>query len=120
MSKKFSFKQKVSCIYHYIIYCNMPVLGWIICKLPLRKKHHFSKEKDGKCNWYLVLTKNFIPIIIPETCIDDLKDSINDDKQWFDTYQPSEKELLDPNYSINVLTLKSWQKDKINFLGELI
>lgn len=64
-----------------------PDCGKIISKSSKRKYHHFAEKRDnpdGLCDWYWVKCVNCIfPILIPETCIKDLAESIKKDKRMF-------------------------------------
>jgi hypothetical protein len=84
--------------------------GRIICKYPVRKKHHFSRDKDGRCTWYFVKMVNSLVEIMPETCISDLDEVIKKHKYNLDTDEES-----DPRQIEAWLKLQEWQKDRLLF-----
>ena len=92
---QFKKNEKVYVIYHNI-YLGLlfhlfqpPACGKIICKHWKRKYHLFAKPKigheKGLCDWYWVNCVGYIyPVLIPETCIRNLSESINKDNRMFE------------------------------------
>ena len=107
----FKFNQKVYVIYHSTYFFNPPMCGKILIKCPFKIKHHFSR-KEGKCYWYLVKMINGLIVLVPETCIEDLKESIQ---------KHNEKKSICPNDKYQAeawFSLQKWQVDRIKFLNQ--
>ena len=111
MESKFKRGQKVWCYYHFTILFKPPMCGEILFKLPYKRKHHFafpSDYPDRKCYWYFVLMKNGLIVLMPELCINDLKDKIKEHDK--DNKCPSDTKQLD-----SWMTLNKWQADRARY-----
>lgn len=100
---------KVWCWYHFTRFFKPPMCGKILCKYPYRKKHHFSRKKDGKCHWYVVKMVNSMIVSMPETCIDKLQGAI--DKHNNHNECPYDLKQIDAWIELN-----KWQADRVKYL----
>lgn len=87
MTREFKSNDKVYVRYHNIYLLTIfhlfqpPACGKIIGK-HWKRKYNYLWGKDGICDWYWVKCVNCIfPILVPETCIDNLAESIEKDKR---------------------------------------
>jgi hypothetical protein len=110
-------------IYHNVYIAGIhvfqpPAPGVILWRHPVRKKHHFATDEeggrnDGKCDWYCVLCDNCkFPVLIPETCIQNLADHIRDQTEFLEMNRAN---IGTPGCSVDVFDkltrLLSWAKE---------
>lgn len=68
------------CIYRHVYFLGFllfkpTMCGRLLFKYPFRMKAPFSMRKDKKCYWYFVLMDNYMIVLYPETCIEDIQES---------------------------------------------
>jgi len=81
-------------IYFWIFRIFKPCVCGKIIRKHWRKKYDYWWGKEGVCDWYWVNCVGYIyPILVPETCIQDLTESIQKDKRMFESM--GEPDLFD-------------------------
>lgn len=87
--------------------------GKILYRKFFKRKHHFSNEKNNKCYWYLVKMETGLKVLMPETCIIDLKEEIErynrEDLQWVWGNDNSKQ-----NEALRIMSY--WQQDRLKYL----
>lgn len=81
-SKAFTNGQKVFASYHNTVIFKPPMYGKVLFRWPIRKKHHFSRNIDGKCYWYFVRMENRLIVLMPEVCLKDAKQHIKENEAF--------------------------------------
>ena len=96
--------QLVYCIYHWGWFFRPPAPGRVLFRWPIKHRHLFANGFNGLCAWYFVLTRGFIPVVIPSTCMYDLEEHIRSTEQFVklpidcgEHYAPEERERRNRN-----------------------
>ncbi len=108
MKAKYKKNQPVWCYYHCTDKFKPPMCGTISRRCWFKKKHHFaSLTGDGFCYWYLVRMQNGQYVKMPETCMDDLVESMRKDHMQYAEWCKSDDEACE--------TLRQWYLEKLNY-----
>jgi hypothetical protein len=87
-----------------------PFPAKVLFRWPFKKHHHFRNEP---CHWYVILWKGWLPVLFPETCLQDLNEAVKQNTDWM----MSMRKDMQPGDCDAICKLSRWNADCMTFLN---